>query len=155
MSPLEASATGDIFLAAALTLLIVCVTAAIHYEALRVLTRVWRGRHPQRGGLMSIFVGLMGAHLAEISLYAVAYALATHLLGLGVLEGAAHGALAYFCFAAENYLTLGYGDVVPGGALRLIASVETVNGLLLISWSGAFLFCVLCDQRGKAHLRHQ
>ncbi len=154
MSPLEASATGRIFLAAALALVVVCVTAAFHYEALRALAGVWRGRSLSRATLVVVFVGLVGAHLAEVAMYGLVYAVGTYPLGLGSLEGTGHsGALGYFYFAAETYSTLGYGDVVPSGALRLIASVETVNGLLLISWSGAFLFCILCDQRGKPHFR--
>jgi hypothetical protein len=38
---------------------------------------------------------------------------------------------------------VGYGDIVPLGALRLVACVESLNGLLLLAWSGAFLYGVL------------
>jgi Ion channel len=58
--------------------------------------------------------------------------------------------LQFFYFAAKTYSTLGYGDLVPVGALRVVASVEALNGLMLLSWSGAFLFGVL-DRDGRAH----
>lgn len=39
-------------------------------------------------------------------------------------------------FSAETFTTLGYGDVVPHGDLRLLAGIEALNGLLLIGWTG-------------------
>ena len=73
------------------------------------------------------------------------------MLGLGGLRGSSgNAALDFFYFAAETYSTLGYGDLVPVGALRVVASVEALNGLMLLSWSGAFLFGVL-DRDGRAN----
>jgi hypothetical protein len=67
-----------------------------------------------------------------------------NLFGLGGLRGTSgNAALDFFYFAAETYSTLGYGDLVPVGALRVVAGVEALNGLMLLSWSGAFLFGVL------------
>lgn len=38
---------------------------------------------------------------------------------------------------------LGLVDVFPGGHLRFITGVEALNGLLLISWSGSFVFIAM------------
>ncbi len=85
------------------------------------------------------------------ALYAGAYALGTYEFSLGGLSGSlGRPALDFFYFAAETYSTLGYGDLVPVGALRLIASVESLNGLLLLSWSGAFLYGVLREPVRRA-----
>ena len=59
--------------------------------------------------------------------------------------GGTHGFLDFCYFAAETYSTLGYGDLVPLGALRVIASVEALNGVLLLTLSGAFLSGMLRD----------
>lgn len=48
-----------------------------------------------------------------------------------------------FEFAFENYVALGYGDVVAGGGWRLIGPIMALNGLLLIGWSVAIIFEVL------------
>ena len=40
------------------------------------------------------------------------------------------GDLLYF--ASVNYTTLGYGDILPHGDLRLLAGLEALNGMLLI-----------------------
>jgi hypothetical protein len=48
-----------------------------------------------------------------------------------------------FEFAFENYVALGYGDVVAGEGWRLIGPIMALNGLLLIGWSVAIIFEVL------------
>ena len=132
--------TYAIPVAAALTLAMLAVTTAIHYEGFKLLV----GR--QHGPVLAI-TALVTLHLTEIALYALAYGAAVAWLDLGELRGAmSASALDYFYFAAETYSTVGYGDVVPTGALRLLASVEPLNGLLLLAWSGAFLFRLVEDR---------
>jgi hypothetical protein len=46
-------------------------------------------------------------------------------------------------FAFENYVALGYGDVVAGDGWRLIGPIMSLNGLLLIGWSVAVIFEVM------------
>jgi hypothetical protein len=43
----------------------------------------------------------------------------------------------------ENYVALGYGDVVASGGWRLIGPIMALNGLLLIGWSVAVIFEVM------------
>ena len=49
----------------------------------------------------------------------------------------------YFYYAAETYSSLGYGDIFPKGEIRLIASIGPLNGILLLAWSGSFLFALV------------
>jgi hypothetical protein len=49
--------------------------------------------------------------------------------------------LLYFAFV--NYTTLGYGDITPQQAWRLIGPLTAMNGVLLFGWSAAVLFEVL------------
>ncbi len=51
--------------------------------------------------------------------------------------------LTPFEFAFENYVALGYGDVVAGNGWRLIGPIMALNGLLLIGWSVAIIFEVM------------
>lgn len=130
-------------LAAAVTFAMLALTTALHYEGLQLLGAVGRGPLSRHRPVFAI-TALVALHLVEIGIYAIAYAAGVRLLDLGALRGAAQpSGLDYFYFAAETYSTLGYGDVVPTAALRLLASVEPLNGLLLLAWSGAFLFRLL------------
>lgn len=45
---------------------------------------------------------------------------------------------AYFSFA--TYTTLGYGDISPVGALRFLAGLEALTGLVLITWTASFMY---------------
>ena len=53
---------------------------------------------------------------------------------------AASGLLDFVYFSATVYTTLGFGDLVPTGAVRFLAGTEAVTGFLLISWSASFTF---------------
>ena len=46
----------------------------------------------------------------------------------------------YVYFSAVVYSTLGFGDVVPSGMLKLFTGVEGLVGFGLITWSAAFTF---------------
>ena len=96
--------------------------------------------------LMITVVVLMIAHVVEIGLWAAFMTLA----GISVANA------GIFEFAFENYVALGYGDVVAGNGWRLIGPVMSLNGLLLIGWSVAIIFEVMkmADvQIGRIHRR--
>jgi len=142
-----ASAT-HLALAAVLALAMLVLTTSLHHRSLRTIQRRFEASRASRPIAAWVLVALVAVHLAEIGLYAGAYALGAYHLGLGQLRGPGGGAaLDLFYFAAETYSTLGYGDIVPLGALRLLASVESLNGAMLLAWSGAFLFGVV-DRHG-------
>jgi hypothetical protein len=146
MHPLLRSVHAEIIVSAALAIAMLVVTTALHYESLRVLTRASSGRVVSHAWVVIILAALIGVHLTEVVLYAGVYAIGSKVLGLGALHGSTdRAALDFFYFAAETYSTLGYGDLIPVGSLRLVANVEALNGLLLLSCSGAFLFGVLRD----------
>lgn len=94
--------------------------------------------------------GLIALHLLEIGFYAVLFVLADGPLDIGAFHGApAMRSLDYFYYAAEAYASLGYGDVYPTGAMRLIGAVAPLNGLLLMAWSGCFLFSLVEEWRRR------
>jgi hypothetical protein len=118
------------------------LTTIIHYEVLRMLTIVLPGFGiPARAKLIVVILGAFLAHAAEIVLYAVAIYVLVQYAGAGTLGDASRFSLTQcLYFSAETYSSLGYGDVIPGGALRLLAGVEVLNGLLLIGWSASYTY---------------
>jgi hypothetical protein len=76
---------------------------------------------------------LMMAHTLEVMVWSLAYA---------IVDAAPAGSdLTYFAFV--NYTTLGYGDVLPVEAWRLLGPMTAMNGVLLFGWSTAVIFEVL------------
>jgi hypothetical protein len=81
------------------------------------------------------------AHMAEIGLYAAAFSVCETHLQLGVIAGDLQGGLLdVLYFSITTYTTLGFGDLYPLGPLRLIAGIESLNGLVLIGWSTSFTY---------------
>lgn len=93
---------------------------------------VWPRLH-----LMAVMVAtaavLMVAHTLESVVWSAAYLMA------GVAPAGSD--LVYFAFV--NYTTLGYGDITPVEARRLLGPMTAMNGILLFGWSTAVLFEVL------------
>lgn len=125
--------------------LLMIFTTLIHYEALRLTSAVLPRLHMRsRTKPVVVIIAAFVAHVVEIALYAVTIYVLTRWFDVGALggEGApSFAATAYF--SAETYTSLGYGDVVPHGPLRLLAGAEALNGLLLIGWSASFIFVAM------------
>lgn len=115
---------------------------AIH--ALLMATVIWAARmafakatrhHTIR--LVTVMIAtvsfLMAAHIAEVLVWALAYAI------LGVAPEGSD--LIYFSFV--NYTTLGYGDVTPVERWNLLGPMTAMNGVLLFGWSTAVIFEIL------------
>lgn len=43
-------------------------------------------------------------------------------------------------FSFSTYTTLGFGDIVATGPLRLLAGIEGITGLVLIAWTASFAY---------------
>jgi Ion channel len=78
-------------------------------------------------------VVLTFAHVIEITVWA----------GFLTFADVSAKGLSTFEFAFENYVALGYGDVVASDGWRLIGPIMSLNGLLLIGWSVAIIFEVM------------
>jgi Ion channel len=120
---------------------LVVATTLIHYEVLRGASALApRLAIPARPRTLLTIAAAFFAHSIQIWLYAFAYWACTRL-GLGQLVGAAEGHFYdYFYFSAATFTTLGLGDVVVEGPLRLLTGVESLNGLVLITWSASFTY---------------
>jgi len=130
---------------AAACIMLLVLTTIIHYEMLRTLTVVLPGLNtPPRAKLIVVIIGAFFAHALEILLYAVAFYVLARYLSVGLLGDASRSSLTLsLYFSAETYTSLGYGDVVPGGDLRLLAGMEALNGLLLIGWSASYTYIAM------------
>jgi hypothetical protein len=83
--------------------------------------------------MISAVTVLMIAHLAEVFIWSLTYAI------FGVAPEGAD--TVYFAFV--NCTTLGYGDVTPVERWHLLGPMTAMNGVLLFGWSTAVVFEVL------------
>ncbi len=117
-------------------------TVMIHYEILRWLTLVIpKLRVPHRFRIVLGVFGTLIAHVLEVWLFGLAYYGLIHLEGFGELSGNIDGSImdcVYFSFT--NYTTLGYGDIEPQGLIRFLTGIESLTGLVMITWTASFLF---------------
>ena len=134
-------------LTAGLTALVIVLSASLHYEALRLCNHGFRRIAGRARVLLAIAVAFC-SHLAHIALFAGVYWMLQDT-SMGSLRGQVGSALTSFLyFSAETYTSLGFGDLVPTGAMRLIAGLEALTGLLMISWSASFTYLEMNRQWG-------
>jgi len=136
------------------TLFIAAVTVTvcvfIHTRGLFFLSRFVEQERPR---IERFTLGVLLLHLIEIMLFALVTMLAAEILQLGTLQGVAHpGFEDYAYFSIVCYTTLGFGEIVPTGHLRLLSGIEAVTGLVLITWSASFGFLKL---EGKINPRQE
>ena len=122
--------------------LIVALSVMVHYEFLyRITLFIPRmGIHHRFRIVFGVFSALI-AHALEIWIFAIAYYFMNHADGWGSLTGSFNGSLmdcAYFSFTV--FSTLGFGDIEPLGHLRYLTGIESLTGLVLITWTASFLY---------------
>jgi hypothetical protein len=130
------------FLVATACAVLLIAATLIHYEALRLLSVALPGlRVPSRMKLVAVIVGTFFAHVVEIAVYGLAIYSLSRWFGAGLLGPSPMPSLdTALYFSAETFTSLGYGDVVPQGPLRMLAGMEALNGLLLIGWSASYIY---------------
>jgi hypothetical protein len=121
------------------------VTIFIHALALITIVHfVRRERRLGRAGVtffedVTIVAGAtmlaLAAHLIEIAAWALVFELC----------GEFRGFAAAFYFSAENYTTLGYGDVVMSAGWRLLGPLEAADGMLMFGLTTAIILASSSD----------
>jgi hypothetical protein len=101
----------------------------------RVLRTGYSGESFWKNVALVIVITLVmaAAHLMEIALWATVFRVSSEI---STFEKA-------FYFSAENYTSLGYGDIVLSDRWRLLGPLEAINGLLLFGLSTAAMFAAL------------
>ncbi len=123
--------------------LVVVICVLVHFEGLRLMTDHFpRPRWHPRRRMIFLILAVLFLHVIEIWIFGLTYWQFTRLEGFGGLTGAAAAASVMDCvyFSAVTFSTLGFGDMYPTGPLRVIAGVEAISGLTLITWSASYTF---------------
>ena len=142
-----ASLSANIALASAM----VAFTVLLHFGGLLRLSHLMSGAHARLKTqaerlrqaiviLLAVF-GIFALHTLEVWAYAVCF---WRMHEIETFEAALY-------FSTVTFATLGYGDLVLSEKWRLFAAIESVNGVILVGWSTAFLFTVTSRLRLLEH----
>lgn len=123
-------------------IIVVGVVVMLHYEFLYRLTAQFPRMHMKHRFriVIGVFTALV-AHAVEVWVFAIVYYVKHHTTGWGHFEGNFNGSLldcVYFSFT--TFTTLGFGDITPHGDLRYLTGIESLTGLVLITWTASFLY---------------
>lgn len=122
--------------------MVVAISVIVHYESLYRLTLfIPTMTMGHRYRIVFGVFGALAAHTLEIWIFAFAYYFMHRAEGWGSLTGNFNGSLmdcVYFSFTV--FTTLGFGDIQPMGDLRYLTGIESLTGLVLITWTASFLY---------------
>jgi hypothetical protein len=124
----------------AIGLSVACVL--LHYEVLSWM-HGWlpHARGPRRQRVLRLIFVVLALHSVEIFLFALGYLVLLRDPAFGSLQGIADASLVdYGYFSAVVFSTLGLGDIVPHGAIRILVGPQALLGFVLITWSASFAF---------------
>ena len=130
------------FLSSLIYISVVALVVIVHYEFLYRVTAIipmMNIKHRYRI-VFGVFAALI-AHAIEIWIFALTYYFMNKSDGWGKLSGNFDGSLAdcgYYSFTV--FSTLGFGDIEPTGNLRYLTGIESLTGLVLITWTASFLY---------------
>ena len=89
---------------------------------------------------------LLATHIVQVHIFAAAHFFIEWPFGdrVGVLSMKSDGSFTErIYFSAVVFSTLGFGDIVPVGPIRLMVAAESITGLMLIAWSASMTYGVL------------
>lgn len=122
--------------------MIVAIAVAIHYEFLqRMSLAIPKMTIKHRLRIVLGVFGALIAHSIEICVFSIAYFLLPQGTKWGHLTGNFDGSwpdCIYFSYT--TFTTLGFGDIQPHGPIRNLVGLESLTGLLLITWTASFLY---------------
>ncbi|MDP4651679.1 MAG: potassium channel family protein [Haliea sp.] len=127
----------------AVNMLVVMLTVAIHYEFLYWMTRLLPKLNiVHRARIVFGVAGGLLAHSVEVWVFGVAYYVKINTPGWGQLHGEYFDGSLLDCvyFSFTVFTTLGFGDIFPAGDLRYLIGIESLTGLVLITWTASFLY---------------
>ena len=137
----------------AITFVMIALSVGFHHWGLNSLLRILpetcnRNRNFFRA--VGILLLVMGVHLIIILTFSLTFWLAAEVLNLGALGSQEpHGFMDYLYHTSASYTTLGLSHV-PFGHLRIMTALESLTGIMLLTWSATFYYTVIIKNSDAA-----
>lgn len=138
----EFAVTGGHTIVFAVSALVSGLCVIFHYDVMSLTSRyLARAKMPRRMRIVALILVMLLAHVIEIWLFGLTYWLLDTRSDCGQLLGPFdEGALDFVYYSATCYTTVGFGDIVPSGPMRILTGTEALVGLSLITWTASLAF---------------
>lgn len=91
--------------------------------------------------VVALVLWLFVTHMIEICMYGLGYIFIDYSDTISCFHGDFHGRfLEYLYYSSVVYTAIGFGDMTPVGPIRFLTAMESLSGILLLSWSASFTF---------------
>ena len=124
------------------TVVAVVMCVVLHYESLRMIS-AWlpTPKHQHRRRIVFLILCLLIVHITEIWIFGATYFALLSYGNFGELVGIGQvSILNCVYYSATIFTTVGFGDIVPIGAIRFLTGTEAIAGLTFITWSASYTF---------------
>ena len=110
------------------------VTDSLHADRIAILVPLTVGLSAFAAAIVAVAISFaLAAHLVEIGVWALLFMICGEFLEFATA----------FDHSAVDYTTLGYGNVVMSPSWRLLGPLEAANGMPMFGVSTAMLFAVI------------
>lgn len=131
-----------------ISIALIFLTLSLHYIVFRQVSAIlFHWGCPCFRGLTLAVTAITLAHVIEAAAFAIGFWWGDVVLDIGsfdTVQGMTW--MDYFYFSLVNFTTLGRGDIVPTGHLRLLAAIEAFVGFLMITASGSYILQVMAGK---------
>jgi predicted benzoate:H+ symporter BenE len=119
----------------------VTICVLFHYMCLHGLfQKIDKIRLQRHRKIVIVVLGIFVAHIVEICMFALCYYILSHIdHDFGYLSGITN-AIDYIYYSVVVYTSLGFGDIIPHGSLKILTGMETLIGSIMVAWSASFTF---------------
>ena len=134
--------TAEQLMVGGISALVAMACVLFHYEVMKHTARFLpRVGVPRRARIVALILVMIAAHVVEVWIFALTYWQLDRWPSTGHLSGDFHeGAFDFVYYSVTAFTTLGFGDIVPSGPVRILTGTEALVGLGLITWSASFAF---------------
>ena len=132
------------WIAGGATALLTVACVLLHNEGLSFLSdHLPFPKHYQRRRMATLILSLLALHIVEIWLFGISYYYLLMDPGFGNIQGTGTprpSLVDSVYYSAAVYTTVGFGDLYPTGAIRVMTGTQGIVGLTLITWSASYTF---------------
>lgn len=128
-----------------LSTIIVLSTIWVNYE---VLNLVWKFlpkiEKSPRQAIIYIMIAIIAGHTFAVWIYGLGYLLTAHIFYKELLIEEGFDSFVKYIFAsAQIYSSFGSAEIFKQSTMRFIASIEVLNGLVMVAWTFSLTYAVI------------